>query len=83
MVLRETSFLLGGALMIGLGVALAAGLLWAGAGLDYFGGWLAAGLAVGLGVFFLKVGRAEGQDRRESLARLERQANSTDPPGKP
>jgi len=79
-VLRETTFILGGALTIGLGVALAAGLLWAGAGVYYFGAWLAAGLAVGLGAFFIKVGREEGEDRRKTLDRLESQ--STVPPSR-
>jgi len=61
----------GGALTVALGVALAVGLAWAGAGIYYFETWLGAGLAVGLGAFFIKVGRDEGRYRRESLRRLE------------
>ncbi len=60
--------------MIALGVALAAGLVWAGAGFAYFETWLGAGLAVGLGVFFIQVGRDEGKDRRRSLQQLESEA---------
>jgi hypothetical protein len=71
MVLRETTFLVGGVLMIGLGVALAAGLFWAGAGLEYLEAWLAAGLAMGFGAFFIRVGREAAEDRRDTLRRLE------------
>lgn len=66
--LRETTFLIGGALVIGLGVALAAGLAWSGAGWVYFNGWVAVGIALGLGAFFVYVARQEGQARRQFLA---------------
>ncbi len=79
MVLRETTFLIGGALTIGLGVALGYGLYYAGAGLYYFGAWLAVGIAVGLGAFFIYVGRAEGEDRRHRLRELETESDR--PPG--
>ena len=78
MVLRETTFLIGGGLMIGLGAALAAGLYWAGAGLEYLDAWLAVGLAAGFGLFFVYVARQEGEDRRKTLRRLE---NDGDVPG--
>lgn len=71
MVLRETTFLVGGALTIGLGIALGAGLYFAGAGFVYFDAWLAAGLAVGFGAFFMYVGRSEGEERRRQLRELE------------
>jgi hypothetical protein len=78
MVLRETTFLVGGVLMIGLGVALAAGLFWAGAGLEYFEAWLAAGLAAGFGAFFIRVGREAAEDRRDILRRLETEGDPSD-----
>ena len=81
MVLRETTFLIGGGLTIGLGVALGYGLYYAGAGLAFFGAWLAVGMAVGLGAFFLYVGRAEGEDRRRHLRELE--SGRDRPPGSP
>jgi hypothetical protein len=80
MVLRETTFLIGGALTIGLGLALGAGLFWAGAGFEYVDAWLAAGMAVGFGAFFLYVGRSEGRDRRRALRELETGAETTSPP---
>jgi hypothetical protein len=80
MVLRETTFVLGGCLTIALGGALAVGLLWAGAGLIYFDAWLGAGIAVGLGIFFIYVGRAEGEDRRQSLHRLESEEKPSEAP---
>ena len=72
MVLRETTFVVGGGLTIGLGVALGTGLYVAGAGPEFFDAWLAAGLAVGFGGFFIYVGRSEGQERRRRLRELER-----------
>ncbi len=57
MVLRETTFVVGGGVTIALGFALGAGLYWAGAGLAYAGVWLAAGMSVGFGGFFIYVGR--------------------------
>ncbi len=65
--LRETQFLVGGALTIALGVLLVGLLVWAGAGFDYFGGYLGALLAVGFGAFFVYVGRSERQDRAPLL----------------
>ena len=82
MVLRETQFFAGGLLTIALGVALAYGLLWSGAGAEYFGGWLAAGLSVGLGAFFLYVARDEHRTRLEYLA-AEGRGDFGDPPGGP
>ena len=72
MVLRETSFLMGGVLTIALGVLLVAGLVWAGAGWEFFNGYIAAGLAVGFGIAFFEVGRSEGRTRRRELAEAER-----------
>ncbi len=69
--LRETTFLIGGSLTVALGLLLAGGLAWAGAGLDFFGGYIAAGLAVAFGAFFFWVGGAEGRERRRALAELE------------
>jgi hypothetical protein len=66
--LRETTFLLGGAVTIALGIALGVGLVWAGADWIFFEAYLAAAIAVGLGVFFLYVGWAEGAERRRHLA---------------
>lgn len=74
MVLRETTFIIGGGLTIGLGVALGVGLAVAGAGWGYLSAWTGAGLAVAFGVFFVSVGRAEGAERRRELARLEAEA---------
>jgi hypothetical protein len=66
--LRETIFLIGGVLVIGLGIALAAGLLWARAGWWYVGPWTGVPVAVGLGSFFIYVSREEGAERRRFLA---------------
>jgi hypothetical protein len=68
---RETTFQLGGALTIALGLALAAGLVWAGAGLDYVSAYLGAGFGVLLGSFFVYVGGAEARVRRDFLADIE------------
>ncbi|MGA8664315.1 MAG: hypothetical protein WB809_04510 [Thermoplasmata archaeon] len=70
--LRETTFLVGGALTIALGIVLAVGLVWAGAGWDFLNAYLASLLAVGFGVGFMGVGRAEGRERRRALAEAER-----------
>ena len=70
--LRETTFLIGGALTFGLGIALGAGLFWAGAGVEYIDAWLASGLAMGFGAFFVYVARDEHRDRLEFLARAEK-----------
>jgi len=47
------------------------GLFLAGAGFEFFAAWLAAAIAVGLGAFFISVGRAEGRERRRTLRVLE------------
>ena len=83
MVLRETTFVVGGGLTIGLGVALAGGLYVAGAGLEFVDAWLAAGLAVGFGVFFIYVGRSEGKERRRRLRELESGEQRGTGPGLP
>ncbi|HTT72600.1 MAG TPA: hypothetical protein VMG99_00400 [Thermoplasmata archaeon] len=86
MVLRETQFLIGGAVVIALGLLLAAGLVWAGAGIEFFGGWLAALLAVGLGAFFVHVARLEAAERRRFLqaaAESDRPAAGRDAPPPP
>ena len=69
--LRETTFVLGGGVTVGLGVLLGAGLALSGAGLEFFSAWVAAGIAVGFGLFFIHVGRAEGRERRRALRALE------------
>jgi hypothetical protein len=69
--LRETTFWIGGVLTIGLGIALGAGLFWAGAGFEFFDAWLASGIAVGFGAFFVYVGRGEHRERLAFLARTE------------
>jgi len=76
-VLRETTFWLGGALTIGLGLAFAAGLVWAGAGLDYFSAYLGAGFGVVLGSFFIYVGGAEARARRSFLSETDRSVQGT------
>ncbi len=74
--LRETTFLLGGSGLIGVGVLLGYGLYAAGAGVEFFSAWLAVPLAFLLGGFFVHVARAE---RRERLAFL-RSAEGPPPP---
>jgi hypothetical protein len=69
--LRETTFRVGGVLTILLGVALAYGLFNAGAGVEYVDAWLAAGISVGFGAFFLYVARDEARARREFLRSME------------
>jgi hypothetical protein len=71
MVLRETTFAVGGFLTIALGILLGVGLFVTGAGFEFFGAWVGAALAVGLGAFFVHVGREEGRERRRSLHELE------------
>ncbi len=78
--LRETTFVLGGALVIALGVAFAAGLAWAGAGWQYAGGWAGAAFAVGFGAFCVYVGRAETADRRRQLRAVDADALQAGPP---
>jgi len=79
--LRETTFWVGGILTIGLGVALVAGLAWAGAGWDYLDAWLASGMAVGFGAFFLSVGRGEHLERLRFLAETEKTPPTPPGPG--
>ncbi|MFY9716868.1 MAG: hypothetical protein WAK40_02905 [Thermoplasmata archaeon] len=79
--LRETTFLLGGAIAVGLGTSLAVGLLWADAGAAYLDGWLSAALAVVIGAFFLHVAREARRYRAEYLRAIE--AGRTPPPGGP
>jgi hypothetical protein len=79
--LRETTFLLGGGLVIALGVALGVGLWLAGAGFEYAGAWLAAGIGVGLGAFLVAVGRDAARFRRQWLRDLEE--GREPPPGGP
>lgn len=78
--LPERVFLLGGWTTIALGVALGAGLWWAGAGLAVVGAWLAAGFSVGLGAFFLRVARDARRHRRGWLGEV---AEGRVPPGGP
>jgi hypothetical protein len=82
-VLRETTFWLGGALTIGLGLALAAGLVWAGAGLDYITAYLGAAFGVVLGAFFIYVGGAEARERRKYLADVEASPETAGPWDRP
>jgi hypothetical protein len=79
--LRETTFVIGGGLTIALGVALLIGLYLAGAGLIYFEAWLAGGIAVGFGAFFIYVGRDETRVRRAELHALD--PGAAQPPGPP
>jgi hypothetical protein len=76
-VLRETQFLVGGALLIAAGGVFLAALAWSGAGFLYFGAWLGGLLAIGFGAFFVHVARAEGQERRARL----REVDETSGPG--
>ena len=79
--LRETTFLAGGGAVIALGLALGFGLWYAGAGVLYWSAWLAAGIAVGLGAFFIRVGQDARAFRRQWLRDLE--AGRPPPPGGP
>jgi hypothetical protein len=80
-VLRERTFFLGGVVVIALGVLLGVGLWFAGAGFAYWSAWLAAGIAVGLGAFFVQVGREARDFRREWLRAAEE--GRPPPPGGP
>jgi len=77
--LRETTFFVGGLVTIALGVLLAAGLYLAGAGVEFVDAWLACGIAVGFGAFFLHVSREEHRDRRRFLAEAAQEPSA--PPG--
>ena len=83
MVLRETTFLVGGSLMVGLGVALGFGLYWTGAGFEFFPAWMTAGLAVVFGAFFIYVARAESRERRRTLRDLEDDLKGPSRPPRP
>ena len=76
--LRETTFFIGGWITVTLGILLAFGLYVSGAGVEFVDAWLASGLAVGFGAFFLYVSRAEHLDRLEFLRKAEER-----PPGPP
>jgi hypothetical protein len=65
---RESAFWVGGALTIALGLAFAAGLVWAGAGLEYTSAYRGVGFAVVLGSFFLYVAGGEARERASLLA---------------
>jgi hypothetical protein len=79
--LRERTFYLGGAAVIALGLLLGFGLWISGAGLFFWSAWLAAGIAVGLGAFFVYVGRQARSFRAEWMRELE--AGRPPPPGGP
>jgi len=68
---RETTFTVGGIVTVALGGLLAVGLYLAGAGWEEFDAWLACGIAVGFGAFFLYVAREERRERREFLRAAE------------
>jgi hypothetical protein len=78
--LRETTFVLGGYLVVALGSVLLLGLFLSGAGAAFFSGWLAGAASVGFGLFFLHVGRAEGRARRRALRTLESEGTRAPPP---
>ena len=79
--LRETVFFVGGAGVIALGVLLGFGLWYSGAGFVYWSAWLSAGIAVGLGAFFVRVGREAQAFRRDWLRAMEE--GRSPPPGGP
>ncbi len=79
--LRETTFRLGGSILIVVGVWLAFELALAQAGWSYFGVWFAAGGLVGFGAFFVYVARDAAKYRRDYLAALE--SGRPPPPGGP
>ena len=81
MVLREATFLVGGAAVIALGILLGAALWLSGAGLYFWSAWLAAGISVGLGAFFVRVGRQARAFRRRWLRDVEE--GRAPPPGGP
>ena len=66
--LRETIFAIGGYLTMALGVLLALGLVYVGAGWWYFEGYVGSAAAVGLGAFFVYVGAEARRSRRKLLA---------------
>ncbi len=80
---RETTFRVGGVLTIALGVLLGYGLYSAGAGIEYFDAWLAAGICVGFGAFFLYVARDEARTRRQFLDSVDASSLGAAPPERP
>jgi hypothetical protein len=78
---RASTFLIGGGIAISLGVLLAAGLVWSGAGTEFLSGWLAAAFSVLLGAFFVHVSREERRFRSEYLRAVEE--GRSPPPGGP
>ena len=79
--LRETTFFAGGIAVIVVGVILGVALWWTGAGLEFWGAWLGAGMMVGLGAFFWSVGRDAQAYRRRWLKETEE--GRPPPPGGP
>jgi len=79
--LRETTFWIGGLVTVALGVSLAGGLYWAGAGVEFFDAWLASGISVGFGAFFLHVSREEHRHRLAFLSAAEREPPNDPGPG--
>lgn len=67
--LRETGFVIGGALLIALGGAFWVALATAGIGWSGLYVYVYAAPAIGLGGFFVYVGRGERRARREFLER--------------
>jgi len=80
-VLREMSFFIGGAAVIALGILLGLALWAEGVGVVLWSAWLSAGISVGLGAFFLRVGRDARAYRRQWLREVE--AGRAPPPGGP
>jgi hypothetical protein len=78
---RETTFRIGGYLLIALGIALGYGLIAAGVGFDFFDAWLSVGFCIGFGGFFLYVARDEGRTRRQYLQSVEATGNPPESPG--
>lgn len=81
--LRETTFRIGGALTVALGAGLAYGLYSAGAGIDFLDAWLAAGISVGFGAFFLYVAHDEARTRQEFLHSVDPSRIDGVPPERP
>lgn len=81
--LRETTFRIGGALTVALGAGLAYGLYSAGAGIDFLDAWLAAGISVGFGAFFLYVAHDEARTRHEYLRSVEPSSEPASGPRRP
>lgn len=81
--LRETTFRVGGVLTIALGVLFGYGLYSAGAGLEYFDAWLAAGICVGFGAFFLYVAHDEARTRQKFLHSVDPSRIDGVPPDRP